>query len=76
MKPSITATLTVEVRDGRPSLIVGLPGADDDALRFNIPLTESAATIKKLVRELAGLIVANAHQQVGKITVALSGLDP
>ena len=73
MKPTITATLTVEVRDGRPSLLVTLPGADGD--KFKIPLDESAATVKKLVRELSGIIVSIAHKQIGKITEALCALD-
>jgi hypothetical protein len=72
MTPSITATLTVEVRDGIPSLLITLPGGED---KFNIPLDESATAIKRLVRELSGLIVAAAHKQIGKITEALAAME-
>jgi hypothetical protein len=60
VKPSITATLTVEVCGGHLSLVVALPGIDGAWL--TIPLDESPAAVRKLLRDLAGRILAQAHR--------------
>ncbi len=73
MKPTLTAVLTVESRDGRTALVVALPSAEDVLLC--IPLDESASAVRNLVRQLAGLILAAAHREVGRLTASLTDLD-
>jgi hypothetical protein len=66
MEPRCTVTLAVRNHDG-PALLVKLP----DGELFNVPLTQPADVIASLVRDLAGLVVAHARQQVDAVAEAL-----
>jgi hypothetical protein len=70
MEPRCTVTLTVQNRDGGPGLLVKLP----DGELFNVPLTQPADVVAGLVRDLAGLVVAHARQQLDAVAEALGAV--
>jgi hypothetical protein len=70
MEPYMHVTLTVRVRDDRPSLLLKLA----DGELFNIPLGERPEVVAGLMRDLAGLVVAHARRQVEAVAQQLGAL--
>jgi hypothetical protein len=60
MEPRMTVTLTVQTRDDRPRLLIKLA----DGELFNIPRGKRPEVVAALIRDLAGLVVAQARRQV------------